>query len=147
MALAFFAMLSFTASAQVHPQHPHYLEALGGLRDARWLVIHAVISDPAQAKEQRNAVAEIEAAIKEINDASIDDGRNPEYAPHAVDNAAISDKNRLKSAMDYLHAADKNILHKDPNAVSENLQISSHAHIKEAERSIMSIWRMGKVPQ
>ena len=147
IALTVFAMLSVTVSAQVqHTLHPNYLEALGQLRDARWLLIHRGVNDPAQAKEEQKAIAEVEAAIKEITNAAIDDGKSLDHAPHE-DNKAYTVKDRLKWAYEYMRKADKNILHEDANPVATDMRNRCHAHIKEAQNNIELLWNVYKIPR
>src|SRR3569832_28578 len=92
--------------------HPAYLHALTDLRHARFL-----LEKPAKPEvkwDEANAVREIDAAINEIKQASIDDGKPLEDHP-PVD-AKMHHRDRLRRAEELLHKAAADIDEKEDNA-------------------------------
>jgi len=114
------------------PQHPAYLHALTDLRHARaWLEKPARVD--VKFDEQR-AIREIDAAISEIRQAAIDDGKPLEDHP-PVD-AGMKHHDRLKRAMDLLHQAAKDIDEKEDNAFAKGLRARANSHIRKAEKDV-----------
>ncbi|MEO6777205.1 MAG: hypothetical protein ABI467_30030 [Kofleriaceae bacterium] len=112
--------------------HPAYLHALTDLRHARFL-----IEKPAKPEvkwDEGNAVHEIDAAIHEINSASIDDGKPLEDHP-PVD-AKMHQRDRLRKAEELLHKAAADIDEKEDNGWAKGLRGRANGHIHNAEHAI-----------
>jgi len=111
------------------PQHPYYLHALSDLRAARWMIEHRP-GDWQQTKDEQQAVHRIDAAINEIKQASIDDGKNLNDHPRVDE---VPDQpGRLHAALDYLRKAREDISHDEDNAFAQGLQAKAYDHIDGA---------------
>jgi len=112
--------------------HPAYLHALTDLRHARFL-----LEKPAKPEvkwDEGNAVREIDAAINEIKQASIDDGKPLEDHP-PVD-AKMHHKDRLRKAEELLHKAAADIDEKEDNGWAKGLRGRANGHIHNAEHAV-----------
>jgi hypothetical protein len=112
--------------------HPAYLHALTDLRHARFL-----LEKPAKPEvkwDEGNAVREIDAAINEIKQASIDDGKPLEDHP-PVD-AKIHHRDRLRQAEELLHKAAADIDEKEDNGWAKGLRGRANGHIHNAEHAV-----------
>ena len=135
--LAAFALCaSFTAlsagAADLPGRHPAYLHALTDLRAAR-----AMMERPAKPDvkwDENKAIREIDAAIKEIKDASIDDGKPLE--DHPPIDTKINHRDRLKAAMELLVKSAKDIEEKEDNAWAKGLRNRAVNHIRAAEKAV-----------
>jgi len=112
-------------------EHPFYLHALSDLRAARWMLEH-VPGDWVRTKEEINAVKEIDAAINEIKQASIDDHKNLEDHP-PVDEPR-EHVGRLKQAIFYLQKAREDVNHEEDKLFARGLRDRAFRHIDEAIR-------------
>ncbi len=116
----------------IAPQHPAYLHALTDLRHAR-----ALLAKPARADvkfDENLAIREIDAAIREIREAAIDDGKPLEDHP-AID-VGWKHHDRLKRAMDLLRQAARDIDQKEDNAFAKGLRARANQHIRRAEKDV-----------
>ena len=114
------------------PEHPAYLHALSDLRYARYL-----LQKPARAEvkwDEAAAIREIDAAIKEIKDASIDDGKKLE--DHPVVDASVGHRDRLRNAMNLLHSSADDIEKREDNNWSRGLRGRALDHIRRAEHAV-----------
>ena len=82
--------------------HPHYLHALSDLRHARGYLDKLAMNEHRDELES-NAIAKIDAAIRTIKAASIDDGKN--LNDHPPIDAHITRSDRYKKALELLDAA------------------------------------------
>jgi hypothetical protein len=73
--------VSGTADAQGQ-QHPYYLHALSDLRAARWM-LQQHIDGKAMTHNEKEAMRQINEIIREINEASINDGKGTDDHPAA----------------------------------------------------------------
>ena len=128
-ALVLVGLAQSMAGAQALPgKHPGYLHALTDLRTARWLLNR----QPGDAKVYGGedvAITEIDAAIAELKQASIDDGKNLNDHP-AVD--AKEHGSRLLRAMETLHKAKDDIEHEEDNPEVRELRHRAQEHIRKA---------------
>lgn len=132
----FYGIVVFLAScassrpaAPPPPQHPHYLRALSDLRAARWMIEHRP-GDWAQTMDEQQAVHRIDAAINEIKQASIWDGKNINDHPPVTE---VSEQpGRLHAALDYLREARGEISHEEDNGAVQGLQARAYQHIDGA---------------
>lgn len=113
-------------------QHPAYLHALTDLRHARFLLERP--AKPEVKWDENNAVREIDAAINEIKQASIDDGKPLEDHP-PVD-AHLKHRDRLKQAEELLHKAAADIDEREDNAWAKGLRGRANGHIHNAEHAV-----------
>jgi len=97
------ALLSPAALADKPGEHPAYLHALEDLRHARGHLERPANVTPLTGWDERVAIAHIDDAIREIKQAAIDDGKNLDDHP-AID-THLGHRDRLKNAMDLLHAS------------------------------------------
>jgi len=112
--------------------HPAYLHALTDLRHARFL-----LAKPAKAEvkwDENNAIREIDAAINEIKQASIDDGKPLEDHP-PVD-TKLHHRDRLRQAEQLLHKAAADIDEKEDNGWAKGLRGRANGHIHNAEHAV-----------
>ncbi|HEY0254302.1 MAG TPA: hypothetical protein VGC41_22395 [Kofleriaceae bacterium] len=116
----------------VMESHPAYLHALTDLRHARFLLERP--AKPEVKWDENNAVHEIDAAINEIKQASVDDGKPLEDHP-PVD-AHMRHRDRLKQAEELLHKAAADIDEKEDNAWAKGLRGRANGHIHNAEHAI-----------
>src|SRR5205814_1814441 len=113
-------------------QHPAYLHALSDLRAAR-----AMLARPAKPDvkwDEDKAIREIDAAIHEIKEAAIDDGKPLDDHP-AVD-TNVRHRDRMKNAMNLLHASAADIEQKEDDQYAKGLRNRAIKHIREAERYV-----------
>jgi len=126
-----FALAPAVARADQPGHHPAYLHALADLRHARAHLERR--GGDAQIKwDEHTAIREIDAAIREIKDASIDDGKNLEDHP-PVD-ARMDFGGRLHSALELLHKAEKDCREEEDNDFARGLRRRAMKHIQEAIR-------------
>jgi hypothetical protein len=135
--LAVFALLPalpILGSAKPAPprEHPAYLHALTDLRHAR---AHLQRPDGGELRQQeRDAIHEIDEAIKEIKKASIDDGKNLDDHP-PVD-AKMDWRGRLHRALELIDKAHHDVSEEEDNQFAERLQERALIHIDKAHHHI-----------
>jgi hypothetical protein len=119
------------APAPAPAAHPAYLHALSDLRLAR-----ALLSRPARDAEvkwdENRAISKVDAAIREIRDAAIDDGKPIEDHP-AVD-ARLHHRDRIRAAIDLLEKAARDIEQREDNGFARGLRGRAIGHIRDAIR-------------
>jgi hypothetical protein len=112
--------------------HPAYLHALSDLRYAR-----ALLEKPAKAEvkwDEQNGIREIDAAINEIKQAAIDDGKP--LGDHPMIDTKHNHKDRLREAEKLLHKAAQDIEEKEDNAWAKGLRARANGHIRNAEHAV-----------
>ncbi|HUJ58846.1 MAG TPA: hypothetical protein VLX92_10150 [Kofleriaceae bacterium] len=117
------------ARADVPGSHPAYLHALSDLRTAR-----ANLERPAGAWikwDEKVAIREIDAAIKEIKDAAIDDGKPLE--DHPPIDSALDYGGRLHRADELLAQARHDIDEKEDNTFARGLKHRAIRHLDAAD--------------
>ncbi len=121
------------ASATPAPQrHPAYLRALSDLRDAR-----AHLQRPNGGRlerQEQDAVAEIDAAIREIKAASIDDGKNID--DHAPIDPHMPWGGRLHTALDLLDRAHNDVDRAEEDPAARGLKHRALDHIDKAHHHV-----------
>src|ERR1700687_2049537 len=102
MAACAVLLLSAFAAADTPGAHPAYLHALTDLRHAR---AHLSVQTPnwRGAADEQRAIGAIDAAIREIQEAAIDDGKNLNDHPPVDERWSRAD--RLHRAMELLNGA------------------------------------------
>jgi len=111
-------------------RHPAYLHALEDLRHAR-----AHLERPAgvtiqTAWDERIAVGKIDAAIAEIKQASIDDGKNP--GDHPPIDAKLGWPGRLHRSLELLRKARADVNEEEDNDFARGLKRRAVGHIDAA---------------
>ena len=129
IAFAIIMGLMFSGVARAE-EHPAYLHALSDLRDAR-----AHLERPASYKNkvkwaEKAAIGEIDAAIREIKKASIDDGKD--ISVHVDVDTNLQWGGRLKHAKELLKGAREDIEKRETNDVAKGLKKRAFQHIDAA---------------
>jgi hypothetical protein len=129
--LLFTALALAAAAPLAHAEnkHPAYLHALADLREAR-----AQLEKPNRASgtwDEGTAIREIDAAIKEIKDASLDDGKNLDDHP-PVD-TKLDWGGRLKHAEELVTAAYTDVHDHEDNVYARGLRDRALKHMSQAD--------------
>jgi hypothetical protein len=123
------AILPAAAGADQPGPHPRYLHALSDLRAARAHIERR--GGNAETKwDERTAIAEIDAAIREIKQAAIDDGKDLNDHP-SVD-AKLDRPGRLHRGLELLHAAHDDVKQEESNDFAHGLRGRVLKHIDQA---------------
>ncbi|HEY6033077.1 MAG TPA: hypothetical protein VIV58_02425, partial [Kofleriaceae bacterium] len=112
--------------------HPAYLHALTDLRHAR-----ALLERPAKADvkwDENMAIREIDAAINEIKQAAIDDGKP--LTDHPPIDAHVGYRDRLRMSEELLHKAAADIDQREDNGWAKGLRGRANGHIRNAENAV-----------
>jgi hypothetical protein len=109
--------------------HPAYLRALSDLRAARWMLEHRP-GNWKQTEDEMQAVREIDKAIGEIKQASIDDGKDVNWHPQVDEKP--DHVGRLHAAADYLRKAREDVNKEEDNAFAKGLKNRALEHINGA---------------
>ena len=105
--------------------HPGYLQALSDLREARWMLTHQT-GDTKVYDDEKVALTEVDAAIGEIKNASIDDGKSLSEHP-SVD---VSEHgSRLLRSLETLHKAQTDIRGEGDKPDVKELRTKANHHI------------------
>jgi hypothetical protein len=124
------AAAPFAAShADVPGKHPAYLHALTDLRSARWMLSHRP-GDAAVSEHEQRAVQQIEAAISDIKQAAIDDGKNLNDHPQA--DVPADGPGRLHNAQALLQKVHSDIAREEDDPATRDLKHRSLEHINDA---------------
>ena len=115
-------------------EHPAYLKALADLRAARWLIDHRPAKDWVQSKEEAAAVREIDAAIKEIKGAAIDDHKD--INDHVGAQEVKERVGRLRAAIELLRKTRADIAQREDDKFAQGLRNRAFVHVDEAIRSL-----------
>ena len=124
--------LSLTFKASADDGHPGYLHALSDLRMARFLLQR----DHPGPKDQF-AVDEIDRAITEIKQASIDDGKD--VNDHPPVDASWDEHGRFHKALEMLDRARHDISEHEDNAYAQGLQHRALYHVEKAHHFVKEI--------
>ena len=129
MLLLMFVSTALKANNFRGGDHPYYLHALSDMRAARWMIEHRP-GDWTRTVDEIEAVKQIDAAIKEIKIAAIEDNKNID------DHPPVDEKNdhqgRLHEAADFLRKARQDIGHDEDNKFAQGLQARAYMHIDAA---------------
>jgi hypothetical protein len=133
--MATFAVLLLTtfAAADTPGAHPAYLHALTDLRHARAHLERMTPNARLNADEQR-AIDEIDAAIREVKEASIDDGKP--LSDHPPVDARMDRPGRLRRAMELLDQAHRDIDEHESDSYARGLKHRALHHIDEARKAV-----------
>lgn len=111
--------------------HPAYLHALSDMRLAR-----ALLERPTRGAEVRwdegRAIGQIDAAIREIREASIEDGKP--LADHPPVDARLRHRDRIRTAVELLEKAMHDIEQREDDGFARGLRGRAIGHLREAVR-------------
>jgi len=129
----FMASISISKANSTPGDHPYYLHALSDLRAARWMIQHRP-GNWVQSMDEMNAIKQIDAAINDLKQAAIDDGKNIDDHPQLDER---NDHNgRLHEAVDFLKKAHEDVNHEEDNNFARGIRNRSFKHIDEAIKSV-----------
>jgi hypothetical protein len=135
-----FLIWSPLARAADKAPHPAYLTTLSDLRFARGLIEHRGGSVKVLEDEVK-AIHEIDAAIKEIKAAAIDDGKK--LNEHPPIDGGLEHKSALQRAHTLLHASFDRMAKAEDNTAAKGMKDRANIHIEAAmkatERAIKGI--------
>ena len=126
-------MMSAFAAADTPGAHPAYLHALTDLRHARAHLERMTPNERVDADEQR-AIDEIDAAIREVKEAAIDDGKP--LSDHPPVDASWGRPERLRRAMELLNKAHDDIDQHESDDWARGLKHRALHHIDEARKAV-----------
>ncbi|HUA14670.1 MAG TPA: hypothetical protein VMG31_05180 [Verrucomicrobiae bacterium] len=133
VALFLVAICSALTFADEPGKHPAYLHALSDLRHAR-----AHLERPSSMEqldpEEQHAVDEIDKAIREIKNASIDDGKDLNYHP-PIDQH-LDRRGRYRRALELLNNAHNDVANEEDNAFARGLRNRALEHIDAAHQIV-----------
>ena len=119
-----------SAEGEAPGRHPSYLHALTDLRVARW-ELQKRGGDPQMKWDEAVAIAEVDACIGEIKQASIDDGKDLNDHPKE-DAGKLDRKARLHDALKLLRKTHKDITEKEDNVFASGLRNRALGHLNKA---------------
>ena len=122
-----------TMNAQVPGPHPAYLHALSNLRAARAYLSEGFQWGPIR-HEDEHAIQEIDAAIREIKIAAIDDGKN--LNDHPPFDHHLSPHDRFAKANELLYAAHQDLAHAEDVPQARGLRDRAIQHVDEAHHTV-----------
>ena len=118
--------------------HPAYLHALSDLRAARWCIEHRP-GDWAQSADEQESVHQIDAAINDIKQAALDDGKN--IADHPPVDEYPDHRGRIHEAVKFLQKARADIAREEDNAWANGLRDRAIGHIDGAIHAARRVFR------
>ena len=128
------AAAPFAAQAQQVPgPHPAYLHALSDLRDARHYLNDGWAWEPVR-RDDNAAIREIDAAIREIKLAAIDDGKGVND-PFPIDKH-LSPHDRFRKANELLFAAHNDLAKAEDVPQSRGLRDRAIGHVDAAHHLV-----------
>jgi hypothetical protein len=123
-----------TMQAQEVPgPHPHYLHALSDLRAARHYLNDGWAWEPVR-RDDNEAIRQIDAAINEIKQASIDDGKGLND-PFTID-THLSAHDRFRKANELLWAAHNDLSKAEDVPQSRGLRDRAIGHVDKAHQIV-----------
>jgi hypothetical protein len=133
-------LLPLLANADLPGKHPYYLHALSDLRTARWMLEHRP-GDAAVSANEDAAITEIDAAIREIKHAAIDDGKNVNDHPNV--DVPADRPGHLHKALELLRKVHSDVAREEDDPVTRGLRDRAVGHIDGAihatERAIRDV--------
>jgi hypothetical protein len=121
------------SQAQEYGRHPAYLHALSDLRLMRAYLDKMTPSERID-DESQHAIDEIDAAIREIKEASIEDGKD--LRDHAPIDAHITPSNRFRRAREAGAAALHDLDREEDNDFAHGLRHRAVDHIERANHIV-----------
>lgn len=133
-----FALGSVPSHAQGYERHPAYLHALSDLRLMR-AYLDRMTPNERVDDESAQAIGEIDAAIREIKEASIDDHKD--LRDHMPIDARISPSDRFEKAREAGTAAWHDLDREEDNDFARGLKHRALDHIEKANHIVDHIMR------
>ena len=137
-ALAVVPLLFGAQPSQAQGEHPAYLHALSDLRLMR-AYLDKLTPSERRDDESAHASAEIDAAIREIKEASIDDRKD--LRDHAPVDARIQPTDRFHKAREAGTAAWNDVNREEDDKYARGLKHRALQHIEEANHTVDKIIR------
>jgi hypothetical protein len=141
LAVALLTLLTLPACAGHADQpgrHPYYLHALADLRTARWLIEHRP-GDTAVATHEAEAIGAIDAALREVKEAAIWDGKD--VRDHVAVDAPPDYSGRLHQALDLLRKVHHDVDREEDDPAARGLKNRALGHIDAAaHQTEAAIW-------
>jgi hypothetical protein len=122
-------LVPLLANADLPGKHPYYLHALSDLRTARWMLEHRP-GDAAVSANEDVAITEIDAAIREIKKAAIDDGKNVDDHPNV--DVPGDRPGHLHKALELLRKVHSDVAREEDDPASKGLRDRAVGHIDGA---------------
>jgi hypothetical protein len=122
-------LLPLFANADLPGKHPAYLHALTDLRAARWMLEHRP-GDAAVSANEDVAITEIDAAIREIKHAAIDDGKNVNDHPNV--DVPGDRPGHLHKALELLRKVHSDVAREEDDPATRGLRDRAVGHIDGA---------------
>jgi hypothetical protein len=133
-------LLPLLANADLPGKHPYYLHALSDLRAARWMLEHRP-GDAAVSGQEDVAVTEIDAAIREIKHAAIDDGKD--INDHPKMDVPEGRPGHLHKALEILRKVRADVAREEDDPAVRGLRDRAVGHIEAAihatERAVADV--------
>jgi tetratricopeptide (TPR) repeat protein len=130
------AVAPMQSGADAPGKHPFYLHALSDLRLARAHLEQVTPKDVVGAQEKQ-AIGEIDAAMREIRAASIDDGKD--LKDHPPIDAKLSKSDRYNQALQLLKQVEGDLNQEEDDQDVQGLQKRAMQHVGTAEQTVMAI--------
>ena len=122
-------LLPLMANADSPGKHPYYLHALADLRAARWMLEHRP-GDAAVSGQEDVGIAEIDAAIREIKRAAIDDGKD--INDHPKVDVPADRPGHLHKALELLRKVRADVTREEDDPAVKGLRNRAIGHIDAA---------------
>jgi hypothetical protein len=122
-------VLPLGADADLPGRHPCYLHALSDLRAARWM-LERHPEDAAEGARGEMAITEINAAIREINRAAIDNGKN--ITDHSPWDLPADRTGRIHKALELLRKVHADVAREEDDPTMRRLRDRAAGHIEAA---------------
>ena len=135
------ALLPGAARAQVPGPHPAYLHALSDLRMARAYLSEGWQWEPVRHDDD-HAVAEIDAAIREIKHAAIDDGK--QLGDHPPIDVHLGWQDRFARAKELLRKTYHDLDQAEDVPEARGLRNRALQHVIEANNTVDHAWRTAR---
>jgi hypothetical protein len=133
IAAAIFAIGTMPSNAQVPGRHPAYMHALSDLRLMR-AYLDKLTPNERIDDESQHAIDEIDAAIREIKEAAIEDGKD--LRDHPPIDAGITPSNRFRKAREAGTAAWDDLNREEDNGFAHGLKHHAMDHIEKANHIV-----------
>jgi len=125
-------LMPVAALADISGRHPAYLHGLSDLRTAYWLLDHRP-GDPAVHHDEDVALSQVYDAVKEIQAASITDGKD--MHDHPPVDAPPERLGRLHKALEFLNSAHADVAQEEDDPATQGLKHRALGHIDAATQA------------
>lgn len=115
-------------NAELPGRHPGYLHAMADLRQARYLLLRPDFGNV--DNDENHAVAEIDACMNDLFQASISDGKNVNEHPGA--DLVVDLRGRLHKGLDALEKARHDMEKEEDDPMTRGLQSRAIGHVNRA---------------